>query len=178
MTRKSITRRDFLNGTLIGSGALMMGGTALNALLRAAEAQAAEVEAAPMTTTGPYYPPKWTGMRGSHPGAFERAHELAREGRDDWGGVTETGEEYDLIVVGGGASGLAAAYFFQQNHKGNAKVLVLDNHDDFGGHAKRNEFESAGKMRMTYGGSQGFDNIANWPDEMWDLARRIGHRSR
>ena len=178
MTRKSITRRDFLNGTLIGTGgltgALMMGGTALNALLRAAEAEAAEVEATPMTTTGPYYPPKWTGMRGSHPGAFERAHELAREGREDWGGVTETGEDYDLIVVGGGASGLAAAYFFQQNHKGNAKVLVLDNHDDFGGHAKRNEFESAGKMRMTYGGSQGFDNIANWPDEMWTLLDDLG----
>jgi len=115
MARKSITRRDFLNGTLIGSGTLMMGGTALNALLRAAEAQAAEVEAAPMTTSGPYYPPRWTGMRGSHPGAFERAHELAREGREDWGGVTETGEAYDLIVVGGGASGLAAAYFFQQS---------------------------------------------------------------
>jgi len=164
MARNGITRRDFLNGTLIGTGALMMGG-----LDSAKLAHAAEIEAAPMTTKGPYYPPKWTGMRGSHPGAFERAHELAREGREDWGGVTETDEEYDLIVVGGGASGLAAAYFFQQAHEGDVKVLVLDNHDDFGGHAKRNEFESVGKMRMTYGGSQGFDNIANWPDEMWTL---------
>jgi len=169
MARKGITRRDFLNGTLIGSGALMMGGGDLVSLARAAEA-----EAAPLAPDAPYYPPKWTGMRGSHPGAFERAHELAREGREDWGGVSETGEEYDLVVVGGGASGLAAAYFFQKAHDWEAKVLVLDNHDDFGGHAKRNEFESAGKMRMTYGGSQGFDNIANWPQEMWDLLDELG----
>lgn len=169
MAAKGITRRDFLNGTLIGTGALMMGGLDLIKL-----AHAAEAEASPLTTKGLYYPPKWTGMRGSHPGAFERAHELAREGREDWGGVTETGEEYDLIVVGGGASGLAAAYFFQRAHDWKAKVLVLDNHDDFGGHAKRNEFESAGKMRMTYGGSQGFDNIANWPQEMWDLLDELG----
>jgi len=137
-------------------------------------AQAAEAEGAVVAKGAAYYPPKWTGMRGSHDGSFERAHELAREGREDWGGVAETGEEYDLVVVGGGASGLAAAYFFQQANDGEAKVLILDNHDDFGGHAKRNEFESGGKMRMTYGGSQGFDNVANWPDEMWDLLDDLG----
>jgi len=169
MARKGITRRDFLNGTLVGTGALMMGGGDL-----AKFAQAAEAEAAAKSKGTPYYPPKWTGMRGSHPGAFERAHELAREGREDWGGVTETDEEYDLVVVGGGASGLAAAYYFQEAHDWKAKVLVLDNHDDFGGHAKRNEFESGGKMRMTYGGSQGFDNIANWPEEMWELLEDLG----
>jgi len=132
-------------------------------------AHGAEAEAVPLPEGAPYNPPTWTGMRGSHPGAFERAHELAREGREDWGGVTETGETYDLIVVGGGASGLASAYFFQKAHDWKAKVLVLENHDDFGGHAKRNEFESGGKKRMTYGGSQGFDNIANWTDDMWGL---------
>lgn len=168
-TKPGITRRDFLNGTLIGTGALMLGSTDLIKL-----AHAAEAEAVPAPKGVPYYPPKWTGMRGSHPGAFERAHELAREGREDWGGITETGEDYDLVVVGGGASGLAAAYYFQEAHDWKAKVLVLDNHDDFGGHAKRNEFESAGKMRMTYGGSQGFDNIANWPDEMWSLLDDLG----
>ncbi len=159
-----ISRRDFINGTLVGAGSILIAG---NGTFK--PANATEAEAVPLPSGQPYYPPAWTGMRGSHPGSFERAHELAREGREDWGGVIETGEEYDLIVVGGGASGLAAAYFFQDEHDWKAKVLILDNHDDFGGHAKRNEFESGGKMRMTYGGSQGFDNIDNWPDEMWDL---------
>ncbi|OFX12851.1 MAG: hypothetical protein A2516_06155 [Alphaproteobacteria bacterium RIFOXYD12_FULL_60_8] len=136
-------------------------------------AQAAEAEHDPISGGAPYYPPSWTGLRGSHPGAFERAHELAREGREDWGGVTETNEEYDLVVVGAGASGLAAAYAFQRANEG-AKTLILDNHDDFGGHARRNEFKSGGRVRMTYGGSQGFDNIANWPQEMWDLLEELG----
>ena len=146
----TITRRDFLNGVLIGAGAMFAAHTGLIKL-----AHALEAEAVPLPEGSKYYPPAWTGMRGSHPGAFERAHELAREGREDWGGVNETDEEYDLIVVGGGASGLAAAYYFQKEHDGQAKVLVLDNHDDFGGHAKRNEFTSQGQTRMTYGGSQG-----------------------
>ncbi len=164
MTKDSITRRDFLNGTLIGAGTALIAERYMFG-----SAHAREAEAVLPTIDAPYYPPAWTGMRGSHPGAYERAHEFAREGRTDWGQIIETGEEYDLIVVGGGASGLAAAYFYQQAHEDGAKVLILDNHDDFGGHAKRNEFESEGKMRMTYGGSQAFDNIDNWPDEMWDL---------
>jgi len=167
VTKSSITRRDFLNGTLIGTGAMLMGGDLIKM------AHAAEVEGAVRPAGAPYYPPRWNGMRGSHAGSFERAHELAREGREDWRGVAETGEEYDLVVVGGGASGLAAAYFFQQAKEG-AKVLILDNHDDFGGHAKRNQFESGGKMRMTYGGSQGLDNLSNWPEEMWTLMEELG----
>lgn len=169
ISKDHITRRDFLNGTLIGAGTVLIGsGDFIK------PGQAAESEHVPLDSETPYYPPSWTGMRGSHPGSFERAHELAREGREDWGGVIDTEEEYDLIVVGGGASGLAAAYFFQETRDWNANVLILDNHDDFGGHAKRNEFESGGKLRMTYGGSQGFDNIDNWPDEMWDLLEDLG----
>lgn len=164
MPKNTITRRDFVNGTLVGAGSALI----------FTPARARETEAVLPDAGAAYYPPAWTGMRGSHPGSYERAHELAREGREDWGEVVETDEEYDLIVVGGGASGLAAAYFFQDERDGDAKVLVLDNHDDFGGHAKRNEFESGGRMRMTYGGSQGFDNIDNWPDEMWDLLEDLG----
>jgi spermidine dehydrogenase len=169
MAKHDITRRDFLNGTMIGAGAIALTGPA-----GTSPALAVEAEATPVPSGQPHYPPSLTGMRGSHPGAFERAHELAHEGREDWGGLVDTGESYDLIVVGGGASGLSAAYFFQQTHDWKAKVLILDNHDDFGGHAKRNEFESAGKKRMTYGGSQGFDNIANWPKEMWDFLDDLG----
>jgi len=169
MSKDGITRRDFLNGSLIGASTLVLAESGLIKPVYALEA-----EAVPLKPGAPYYPPAWTGMRGSHPGAFERAHELAHDGREDWGGVTELDETYDLVVVGGGASGLAAAYYFQESRDWKASVLVLDNHDDFGGHAKRNEFESGGKKRMTYGGSQGFDNIANWPDEMWDLLEDLG----
>src|SRR3546814_1418092 len=84
-------------------------------------------------------------MRGSHPGSFEDAHAL-RDGTA-FDNVTDTGETYDLIVVGGGISGLSAAHFYRQAKGPTARILVLDNHDDFGGHAKRNEFTVGGRLR-------------------------------
>ena len=93
------------------------------------------------------YPPAATGLRGDHPGSFETAHALRDSGF--WpqaGPVTPTGEDYDLVVVGGGISGLAAAHFYRARHE-TVRILVLDNHDDFGGHAKRNEFAAGGAWR-------------------------------
>ncbi len=101
-----------------------------------------------------YYPPALTGLRGSHPGANTHAHSRAWGKKSDWGPITKLKETYDLIVVGGGISGLSAAYFYQQKHGRDKTVLILDNHDDFGGHAKRNEHTINGNMRLTYGGSQ------------------------
>lgn len=101
-----------------------------------------------------YYPPALTGLRGSHPGANVHAHDKAWAKKSDWGLTTDLKETYDLIVVGGGLSGLSAAYFYQQEHGKDTKVLILDNHDDFGGHAKRNEHTINGDTRLTYGGSQ------------------------
>jgi spermidine dehydrogenase len=57
----------------------------------------------------------------------------------------QTDADYDLVIVGGGLSGLAAATRYRQEVGANAKVLILDNHDDFGGHAKRNEFTVDGR---------------------------------
>ena len=100
------------------------------------------------------YPPALTGLRGSHPGSNVVAHQHA------WGGglkveqVRQTGEHYDLVVVGAGLSGLAAAVFYRQQHGADKKILILDNHDDFGGHARRNEHVIDGKTLITYGGSQ------------------------
>ena len=102
----------------------------------------------------PYYPPSLTGLRGSHPGSNTHAHAIALAQQSDWGPVTKVNERYDLVVVGGGISGLAAAYFYQQKYGADKKILVLDNHDDFGGHAKRNEHTIGGKTLITYGGSQ------------------------
>ncbi len=136
-----ITRRDFINGTLMVAGSSM--------LPFEANGQATMAALDPS-----YYPPARTGLRGSHPGSNDTAHALAWAGRSDWGPTTLLPEIYDLVVVGGGLSGLAAAYFYQQQHGTDKKVLILDNHDDFGGHARRNEHTINGDTRISYGGSQ------------------------
>src|SRR5262249_57923710 len=71
--------------------------------------------------------------------------------------ILHPGEIYDLVIVGGGISGLAAAYFYRER-KPSARILVLDNHDDFGGHAKRNEFELSGRIELINGGTLGIDS--------------------
>jgi spermidine dehydrogenase len=109
-------------------------------------------------SAGQYYPPTLTGMRGSHPGAFETAHELALEGRS-FTATRDLDEEYDLVVVGAGISGLAAAHYYRAKFGENARILILENHDDFGGHAKRNEFHQGGQMRLSLGGTH---NLEHW----------------
>ncbi|MBN9544747.1 MAG: NAD(P)-binding protein [Alphaproteobacteria bacterium] len=145
---RDIDRRDFLNGVAVSTVALAAAAT---------DAQAAEAAAA-QDRPG-YYPPERTGMRGSHPGSFEVAHEL-RDGKF-WQTAAKPEDVdtvYDLIVVGGGISGLSAAYFYRAA-KPDAKILILDNHDDFGGHAKRNEFQFAGgRMELMNGGTMLIDS--------------------
>src|SRR5206468_9088118 len=99
---RSITRRDFLNGVSL----TVVGAMLAPELLRAA-AQEFAPEQAP-----DYYPPTRVGMRGSHPGSFEVAHQLRDRRQIDVSGAVSTGEMYDLVVVGGGLSGLSAAYYF------------------------------------------------------------------
>ena len=161
-----ITRRDFLNGVAIGAGGLLAADPVLAALLGD--------ETAPEKKPG-YYPPALTGMRGNHDGSFSYAHQL-RDGKswNSMGEPAKTGETYDLVVVGGGISGLAAAYFYRQSVAKNARVLVLDNHDDFGGHAKRNEFRAGGRMLLTYGGTQSIESPDKYSDIAKELLKEIG----
>ncbi len=144
---RPITRRDFLNGFSVAVGAAAWAGQTdwLEAFGQPAETLAAGKGSA-------YYPPRLTGLRGDHVGSFEAAHAL-RDGRH-WQHPTPLAEHYDLIVVGGGISGLATAWFYRQHAGANARILILDNHDDFGGHAKRNEFVAGGRMILGYGGTQ------------------------
>ncbi|OLE57311.1 MAG: hypothetical protein AUG13_04645 [Chloroflexi bacterium 13_1_20CM_2_59_7] len=161
----SITRRDFLNGI-----ALTVGAAILPSHLFAAFDVQADAE-----KSGEYYPPALTGLRGSHPGSFEAAHSL-RDGTlwEQVGKPVDTGETYDLVVVGAGISGLAAAYFYRKRAGPQARVLILDNHDDFGGHAKRNEFEAGGRKLLCYGGTQSIESPSKYSQVAKDFLAELG----
>src|SRR5262249_38410838 len=111
-------------------------------------------------------------MRGSHPGSFESAHAL-RDGHAEATAI-DTGEKYDLVVVGGGISGLAAAYFYRKSAGPSAKILILDNHDDFGGHAKPNEFRSGEHLLLGYGGTQSIEAPGRYSKESIGLLKELG----
>jgi len=168
---RAITRRDFLNGVAVGVGGALAGGVLGDDTLLAA---AALDDYAPEKVAG-YYPPTLTGMRGNHDGTFTFAHRL-RDGEswDSDGAAAKTGETYDLVVVGGGISGLAAAYFYRKSAGRDARILILDNHDDFGGHAKRNEFRAGGRMVLSYGGTQSIESPGKYSDVARGLIKEIG----
>ncbi len=162
---REITRRDFLNGVAVGVGALAAPGWAFGA---------DEPEFAPEKSPD-YYPPALLGMRGNHDGTYTYAHRL-RDG-DEWdesGPPEKTGESYDLVVVGGGISGLSAAYFYRKLAGLQAKILILDNHDDFGGHAKRNEFQAGGRKLLCYGGTQSIESPSEYSDVAMGLLKELG----
>ncbi len=86
----------------------------------------------------------------------------------------ETGETYDLVVVGGGISGLAAAYFYRAKTNPAAKILIVDNHDDFGGHAKRNEFRPGGRLLITNGGTLSIESPFDYSKQARGLLSELG----
>jgi spermidine dehydrogenase len=170
---REITRRDFLNGVAIGVGGTLVGGGIGTETLVAA---AALDEVAPEAAD--YYPPARMGMRGNHDGTFTFAHRLRDgEGANSFGEAANAGETYDLVVVGGGISGLAAAYFFRKSAGQHARILILDNHDDFGGHAKRNEFRVGGRMVLSYGGTQSLESPGKYSDVAKTLIHDLGVRT-
>jgi len=161
---RRISRRDLLHG---------FGALAASTFI---SARGVADEAFPLAHTGqasPVYPPARTGWRGNHVGSFEAAHELAHRGRHDWGAVREPeADVYDLVIVGGGISGLAAAHFHRKRQP-YARILILDNHDDFGGHAKRNEFQVGGRTLIGYGGSQTLSKPSGYSDVVKGLLRDL-----
>ncbi len=142
---RDITRRDFIHDLSFASLGLTLSAGAM------AESLTGSPEKA-----GVSYPPTRTGMRGSHPGSFEAAHALARKGKS-FPEPVDLDETYDLVVVGGGISGLAAAYYYRKQFGADTRILILENHDDFGGHAKRNEFHQGGQMRLSWGGTMNLE---------------------
>jgi spermidine dehydrogenase len=143
---RSIARRDFLNGVAVGlTGAY----AALNGLTADAAAALADIDAA-------QYPPLRTGLRGQYPAAVEEFEHIRQGKYTQFPGVGgDIREDYDLVIVGGGISGLSAAYFYRVALGSDRRILILDNHDDFGGHAKRNEFHFQGQTFIGFGGTMG-----------------------
>ena len=164
MTR-TITRRDFLNGCALTVGASLTAESPAWLEMMAAADTAPEKDPS-------YYPPAKTGMRGSHDGSWEVAHGL-RDGKT-WPDATADQESYDLIVVGGGISGLAAAYFFRKFAGPQSTILIVDNHDDFGGHAKRNEFHDGRRLLIGYGGTQSLEAPHHYSKEAFGLLEELG----
>lgn len=163
MNRK-IMRRDFLSGASIAvTGAILC-----PSLVKAMQALD---KAKPSQSDANYYPPDKMNMRGSHDGSFETAH-LVRDG--DMFSASSSGEEYDLVVVGGGISGLSAAWFYRQSAGPDAKILILDNHDDFGGHAKRNEYNLDGRNIIVNGGTLNIEQPTNYSTVAMGYLREIG----
>ena len=143
---RPITRRDFLNGVAIGLGSMAVS-SYLTGCTRHGVLDSTFVQLG-----AGYNPPAESEMRGDHLGSFEIAHQL-RDGTfwQTAGAATETDSTYDLIVVGAGISGLAAAHFFRKRAGAKARILILDNHDDFGGHAQRKEFHAGKRLLLSYG---------------------------
>jgi spermidine dehydrogenase len=151
-----ITRRDFLDGCALAIAA----GLTPAAQLAFAQGGAGD-------------PPARIALRGHHPGSFEAAHAM-RDGEVPDFKDKPIEEDYDLVVVGGGISGLAAAYFYRKARRG-ARILILDNHDDFGGHAKRNEFTLDGRLILGYGGSESLQSPkALWSPVAIELIKELG----
>ncbi len=160
MSRK-ITRRDFLDGA-----AMAVGGVALGLRIPGAQGRADAL---------PAYPPALTGLRGDQDRVFEYAHKL-RDGKswETFGTIEEDSESYDLIVVGAGISGLAAAHFYRQHKGEGARILILDSHDDFGGHARRNEFEVGGRLLLANGGTQSIESPGEYSKVAKNVLKSLG----
>ncbi len=143
---RKITRRDFINATLIGAGALLLD---LPAPLHL-RAQAGSWDS--YGGVGDY-----ANSNGDTEEVIRIAHEM-RDGRfaDAAADVTDTREIFDLVIIGGGMSGLGAAYHFKKMSRPGQKCLILENHQVFGGEAKRNEFIVNGQRLIGPQGSNSF----------------------
>jgi len=166
---RPIKRRDFIAGVGVAlSGSLLSCSWAENEF--PTNAVLSNIKSSSSNTP---YPPVRTGLRGSHPGSFEVAHQMRDGKKWDTAEIEDTGENYDLVVVGGGISGLSAAWFYKEARP-DARILILDNHDDFGGHAKRNEFWYGDRMLLSHGGTINIEDFNEYDEAAQRMIRSLG----
>jgi spermidine dehydrogenase len=162
---RPITRRDFVYGSAVIVGGAMAGCRPSDG---DAGAQAAAAQDYDFALGDAWYGPGGVGdyaaSHGNTPGVLRAAHQI-REGLFDAppNNAIDSGEEYDLVVVGGGFSGLSAAHHFRRLNPG-GRALLLDNHPMFGGEAKRNEFVVNGVRISGPQGSNGTNVLPNTGD--------------
>jgi spermidine dehydrogenase len=175
---RDITRRDFLNASLLGAGAALLNANAPG-LARASQAS---VVATPLVGDDWYgYGGigDYAASHGNTPDVVNTAHGL-RDGRFEARDVGDTGEVYDAVIVGGGMAGLGAAWEFRESAPPGGRCLLLDNHPVFGGVSKQNEFMVGGQRLIGPQGANGF-SVPDFGNEAQDFAggdaywyRRIG----
>src|SRR5262245_54234272 len=162
-----ITRKDFLNATLLGAGAALLSSPSpADAMRRIAELAPAED-----AFSGPGGVGDYASSNGDTKPVIDAAHRIRDGAYKTKLNTTDTGEVYDLLIVGGGITGLTAAYFFEKTNGGSKRCLVLENHPIFGGEAKQNEFLVDGVRLMAPQGSNDFGvprQGAGWQSEVWD----------
>ena len=174
----NITRKDFLNTALLGAGAALLGAPSPAAAIAH---RLATIEGRAAAAIDPWSGPGGVGDYASSNGNTKSVMDAAHRVRD---GVyakppvaTDTGETYDLVVVGGGITGLTAAYFYAKGTDGQKRCLVLENHPIFGGEAKQNEFLVNGVRLIAPQGSNDFgvpragSGPGAWQSELWDDLR-------
>ena len=142
-----MSRRDFINGVLVGSGAaLLSGALPVPGMARTLDtASAAPLDTSPSGSA-------WTGYGGigeyrwsnGNTGAVRHAGHAIRDRRYPDVSAMPVEETHDLVVIGGGFSGLTAAYEFSKQRKPNQTCLLLEIHPMIGGEAKLNEFNVDG----------------------------------
>lgn len=149
----AITRRDFVNATLVGAGASLLAAAAP----AHAMGQGTPAARAPDGFDGYGGVGDYAASHGNVKAVLDAAHRI-RDGKYDHGApaARDTGETFDLVVVGGGLSGLSAAYHFAKATGGAKRALILENHPIFGGEAKQNEFVVNGVRLIAPQGSNQF----------------------
>jgi len=178
--KDGITRRDFVDGALVGAAGIAAASAIPSYVTGTSTAKAAS----PKGIRPGYYPPAFRDpLVGQRDKVINRAMKIdgepvkkAADVHSTKGGPgihpnreTATGEEYDCVIVGGGASGIAAAKFYQDKYGSDKKILILEQLPDFGGHSKRNEFHTpnaangnADVMALRNGGAVNLDSIGTW----------------
>ena len=154
---RSIPRRDFLQGSLIGLGGCMLSGC-------------------PSSWPGP--DASLARSAGDFAGQTESARLLGHQVRDRQVRLSDavaSGEHYDLVVVGAGLSGLTAAYHYRKLLGSGARVLLVDGQSEFGGHARRNTFTLPnGQPFYEAGGTYAVEHYGETPQEVLALFSELG----